>query len=84
VEKALGIVEVFLRVGPIVVKRDMVVMPSGCGYNMLLGNELMTMLRADIMQNLKVARFQVAGRLCDVSSYAAQRSARGQPRGSLL
>jgi hypothetical protein len=59
VEKALGTVEVSLRIGPIVVKTDMVVMPSGCGYNMLLGNELMTTLRADIMQSLKVVRFQV-------------------------
>jgi hypothetical protein len=57
VEKALGTVEVSLRIGPIVVKIDMVVMPSGCGYNMLLGNELMTTLRADIMRSLKVVRF---------------------------
>jgi hypothetical protein len=35
IEKALGTVEVSLRIGPIVVKTDMVVMPSGCGYNML-------------------------------------------------
>jgi hypothetical protein len=59
VEKALGTVEVSLRIGRIVVKMDMVVMPSGCGYNMLLGNELMTTLRANIMQSLKVVRFQV-------------------------
>jgi hypothetical protein len=59
VEKALGSVEVSLRIGPIVVKTDMVVMPSGCGYNILLGNELMTTLRADIMRSLKVVRFQV-------------------------
>jgi hypothetical protein len=59
VEKALGTVEVSLRIGPIVVKTDMVVMPSGCGYNMLLGNELMATLRADIMRSLKVVRFQV-------------------------
>jgi hypothetical protein len=39
VEKALGTVELSLRIGPIVVKTDMVVMPSDCGYNMLLGNE---------------------------------------------
>jgi hypothetical protein len=59
VEKALGTVEVSLRIGPIVDKTEMVVIPSGCGYNMLLGNELMTTLRADIMRSLKVARFQV-------------------------
>jgi hypothetical protein len=59
VEKALETVEVSLRIGPIVVKTDMVVLPSGCGYNMLLGNELMTTLRADIMPSLKVVRFQV-------------------------
>jgi hypothetical protein len=59
VEEALGTVEVSLRIGPIVVETDMVVMPLGCGYNMLLGNELMTTLRADIMQSLKVGRFQV-------------------------
>jgi hypothetical protein len=57
VEKALGTVEVSLQIGPIVVKTDMVVMPSGCGYSMLLGNELMTTLRADIMRSLKVVRF---------------------------
>jgi hypothetical protein len=55
----VGTVEVSLRIGPILVKTDMVVMPSGCGYNMLLGNELMTTLRADIMRSLKVVRFQV-------------------------
>jgi hypothetical protein len=49
VKKALETVEVSLRIGPIVVKTDMVVMPSGCGYNMLLGNELMTTLCVDIM-----------------------------------
>jgi hypothetical protein len=59
VEKALGTVEVSLQIGPIVVKMDMVVMPFGCGYNMLLGNELMTTLRADTMRSLKVVRFQV-------------------------
>jgi hypothetical protein len=57
--KALGTVEVSLRIGPIVVKTDMIVMPSGCGYNMLLDNELMTTLRADIMRSLKVVCFQV-------------------------
>jgi hypothetical protein len=66
VEKALGTVEVSLRIGPIVVKRDMVVMPSGCGYNMLLGNELMTTLRADIMRSLKVVRFQVGNCITSV------------------
>jgi hypothetical protein len=59
VEKALGTVEVSLRIGPIVVKTDMVVMLSGCGYNMLLGNELITTLRADIMRSRKVVCFQV-------------------------
>jgi hypothetical protein len=59
VEKALGTVEVSLRIGPIAVKTDMVVMPSGCGYNMLLVNELMTTLRVDIMQSLEVVPFQV-------------------------
>jgi hypothetical protein len=59
VEKALGTEEVSLRIGPIVVKTDMVVMPSGCGYNMLLSDELMTTLRVDIMRSLKVVRFQV-------------------------
>jgi hypothetical protein len=66
VEKALGMVEVSLRIGPIVVKTDMVVMPSGCGYNMLLGNELMTTLRADIMRSLKVVRFQVGNCITSV------------------
>jgi hypothetical protein len=59
VQKALGTVEVSLQIGPIVVQTDMVLMPSGCGYNMLFGNELMTTLRADIMRSLKVVRFQV-------------------------
>jgi hypothetical protein len=47
-------------------------MPTGCGYNMLLGNELITTLRADIMQSLKVVRFQVGDcNMCYFSSYAA-------------
>jgi hypothetical protein len=66
VEKALGTVEVSLRVGPIVVKTDMVVMPSCYGYNMLLGNELMTTLRANIMRSLKVVRFQVGNCITSV------------------
>jgi hypothetical protein len=66
VEKALGTVEVSLRIGPIVVKMDVVVMLSGCGYNLLLKNELMTTLRADIMRSLKVVRVQVGN--CVVTS----------------
>jgi hypothetical protein len=67
VEKALGTVKVSLRIGPIVIKTYMVVMPLGCGYNMLLGNELMTTLRADIMRSLKVVRFQVGDCITSVS-----------------
>jgi hypothetical protein len=65
-EKVLGTVELSLRIGPIVLKTDMVVMPSGCGYNMLLRNELMTTLRADIMRSLKVVRFQVGNCITSV------------------
>jgi hypothetical protein len=36
----------------------MVVMPEACGYNMLLGNEIMTALHADIMRSLKSMRFR--------------------------
>jgi hypothetical protein len=78
VEKALGTVEVSLQIGPIMVKTDMVVMPSGCGYNMLLGNELMTTLRADIMRSLRVVRFQVGN--CVTSVPMLPREARaGNP-----
>jgi hypothetical protein len=77
VEKALGTVEVSLRIGPIVLKTDMVVMPSGCGYNMLLGNELMTTLRADIMQS---GSFR-SGRLHYFGSYVAQGNARRRKSG---
>jgi hypothetical protein len=78
VEKALGTVEVSLRIGPIVVKMDMVIMPSGCGYNMLLGNELMTTLRTDIVRSLKVVRFQVGN--CVTSVRMLPREARvGNP-----
>jgi hypothetical protein len=53
-------------------------MPSGCGYNMLLGNELMTTLRADIMRSLKVVRFQVGN--CVTSVPMLPREARaGNP-----
>jgi hypothetical protein len=78
VEKALGTWKVSLRIGPIVVKTDMVVMPSGCGYNMSLGNELMTTLHADIMRSLKVVRFQVGN--CVTSVPMLPREARaGNP-----
>jgi hypothetical protein len=33
-------------------------MPEACGYNMLLGNEIMTALQADIMGSLKSVRFR--------------------------
>jgi hypothetical protein len=79
VEKALGTVEVSLRIGPIVVKTDMVVMPSGCGYNMLLGNELMTTLRADIMRSLKVVRFQVGDCITSVPMLPRETRAAGNP-----
>jgi hypothetical protein len=79
VEKALGTVEVSLRIGSIVVNTNMVVMPSGCGYNMLLGNELMTTLRADIMQSLKVVRFQVGNRITSVPMLPKETRATGNP-----
>jgi hypothetical protein len=56
----------------------MVVMPFGCGYNMLLGDELMTTLRADIIRSLKVVRFQVGN--CVTSVPMLPREARaGDP-----
>jgi hypothetical protein len=76
VEKALGTVEVSLRIGPIVV------MPSGCGYNMLLGNELMTTLRAGIMRSLKVVRFQVGD--CVMTVPMLPRNPRWESGGGLL
>jgi hypothetical protein len=79
VEMALGTVEVSLRIGPIVVKTDMVVMPSGCGYNMLLGNELMTTLRANIMRSLKVVRFQVGDCITSVPMLPRETRAAGNP-----
>jgi hypothetical protein len=75
--------EISLRIGPIVVKTDMLVMPSGFGYNILLGNELMTTLRADIMQSLKVVRFQVGDCVTSIPMLPRE-SACWQSGGSLL
>jgi hypothetical protein len=36
----------------------MVAMPKACGYNMLLGNEIMIALQAEIMRSLKLMRFR--------------------------
>jgi hypothetical protein len=58
VEKALGIVSLSLKIGPIMVTTPMVVMPEACNYNMLLKNEIMTALQADIMRSLKSVRFR--------------------------
>jgi hypothetical protein len=58
VEKALGTVSLSLKIGPIMVTKPMVVMPEACGYDMLLGNEIMIALQADIMQSLKSVRFR--------------------------
>jgi hypothetical protein len=60
VEKALGTVSLALKIGPILITTPMVVMPEACGYNMLLGNEIMTALQADIMRSLKLVRFRFA------------------------
>jgi hypothetical protein len=79
VEKTLGTVEVSLRIGPIVVKTDMVVMPLGCGYNMLLGNELMTTLCADIMRSLKVVRFPVGNCITSIPMLPRETRAAGNP-----
>jgi hypothetical protein len=62
VKKALGTVSLALKIGPILITTPMVVMLEACGYNMLLGNEIMTALRADIIRSLKLVRF----RFCDV------------------
>jgi hypothetical protein len=58
VEKALGTVSLALKIGPILITTPMVVMPEACGYNMLLENEIMTALQADIMRSLKLVRFR--------------------------
>jgi hypothetical protein len=58
VEKALGTVSLSLKIGPIMVTTPMVVMPEACGHNMLLGNEIMIALQADIMRSLKSVRFR--------------------------
>jgi hypothetical protein len=58
VEKVLGTVSLSLKIGPILITTPMVVMPEACGYNMLLGNEIMIALQADIMGSLKMVRFR--------------------------
>jgi hypothetical protein len=57
VKKALGTVSLALKIGPISITTPMVVMPEACGYNMLLKNEIMTALQADIMRSLILVRF---------------------------
>jgi hypothetical protein len=54
--------------GLIVIKMNTLIMPFGCGYHMLLGNEFMTTLHADIMQSLKVVCFQVGNCVTLVSA----------------
>jgi hypothetical protein len=58
VEKALGTVSLAVKIGQILITTPMVVMLEACGYNMLLGNEIMTALQADIMPSLKLVRFR--------------------------
>jgi hypothetical protein len=75
VEKALGTVSLALKIGPILITTPMVVMPEACGYNMLLGNEIMTVLQADIMQSLKLVRSRFGDVIASVSMLPSEKNA---------
>jgi predicted aspartyl protease len=66
VEKALVTVSLALKIGPILITTPMVVMPEACGYNMLLGNEIMAALQADIMRSLKLVHFRFGNVIASV------------------
>jgi hypothetical protein len=75
VEKALGTVSLALKIGPILITTPMVVMPEACGYNMLLGNEIMTALQADIMRSLKLVRFRFGDVIASVPMLPREKNA---------
>jgi hypothetical protein len=75
VEKALGTDSLALKIGPILITTPMVVMPEACGYNMLLGNEIMTTLQADIMRSLNLVRFRFGDVIASVSMLPSDKSA---------
>jgi hypothetical protein len=75
VEKALGTVSLSLKIGPILITTPMVVMPEACGYNMLLGNEIMTALQADIMWSLKAVRFRFGDVIASVPMLPREKNA---------
>jgi hypothetical protein len=53
----------------------MVVMPEACAYNMLLGNEIMTALQADIMRSLKLVRFRYGDVIASVPMLPRKKNA---------
>jgi hypothetical protein len=75
VEKALETVSLSLKIGPILITTPMVVMPEACGYNMLLGNEIMTALQADIMRSLKMVRFRFGDVIASVPMLPREKTA---------
>jgi predicted aspartyl protease len=74
VEKALGMVSLALKIGPILITTPMVVMPEACGYNMLLGNEIMTALQTDIMRSLNLVRFRFGNVIASVPMLPRKKS----------
>ena len=60
VQRARGVVRLTLRMGPISVKTWVLVMARACNFNLLLGNEILTVLQADILRSRNQVRFQYA------------------------
>ena len=66
IQKARGVVRLTLRLGPITVTSYVVVMPSSCKFNLLLGNEIMTVLQGDILRSEGKVRFQYASTVVSI------------------
>lgn len=62
---------VTLRLGPIKIRSYMVVMPRTCRFNLLLGNEIMTVLQGDILRSKGVVRFQYASTIVSLQPRTA-------------
>jgi hypothetical protein len=50
-------------------------MPEACGYNMLLGNEIMTAPQADIMRSLNLVRFRFGDVIAPVPMLLREKNA---------
>ena len=60
VQRARGVIRITLRMGPISVKTYVLVMSRACNFSLLLGNEILTVLQADILRSKNQVRFQYA------------------------